>query len=552
MIVQTTRRGADARMVLACATLALGAALAGPAGAAPAPTPSAVVETSHGPIQGLLEDGVAAFKGIPYGAPPTGGQRFLAPQPPEPWDDVLVAADYGAPAMQMYDRPHTGEALSMQLATVFTMRSDMKIDNEDCLFLNVWTPATDSSKRPVMVWLHGGGYAYGSGAWPIYDGANLARQGDVVVVTVNHRLNVFGYLHLGDVLGGAYAESGNAGMLDLVAALAWVRDNVARFGGDPGNVTIMGESGGGSKVSHLMAMPAADGLFHKAIVQSGPGLTGVPAETADRTARAVLAELGVDPADRTATRERLLSATAADILAAATAAQEKAGGGFGDMRLAPVVDGQVLPRHPFVPDAPAQSSDVPLLIGWNKDEMTIFNTTAPWFGTLTEAELPARVEQLVGDRAQALIDVYQDMYPDYTPTYVYNAILGDSRMFRGSVALAERKAVQAAPVYMYYLTWDTPVGDGIFKSPHTLDIPFMFANVDKALALTGDSPEARRLEEQMSSAWIAFARSGDPGNPALPDWPAFDAGERAAMVFDVPPRVLKDPNRAARLLLDSE
>ena len=441
----------------------------------------------------------------------------------------------------------------MQLATVFTMRSDMKIDNEDCLFLNVWTPAPDDGKRPVMVWLHGGGYAYGSGAWPIYDGASLARKGDVVVVTLNHRLNAFGYLHLADVLGDAYASSGNAGMLDIVLALGWVRDNIARFGGDPGNVTIMGESGGGSKVSHLMAMPAADGLFHKAIVQSGPGLTGVTPEAASRTTSAVLAELGVDAGDKAGAARRLLNAPPETILAAVQAAQAKAGEGFDGLPLAPVVDGKVLPRHPFVPEAPSQSADVPLLIGWNKDEMTIFNTTAPWFGTLSEADLQARVTEVVGGKARPLLDVYDEMYPDYSPTYVYNAILGDNWAFRGSVTLAEQKAAQAgAPVYMYYLTWETPVGGGVFKSPHTLDIPFMFNNVDKAVALTGDSPGARKLEDQMSSTWIAFARSGDPNNGTVPKWPAYDSERRAAMVFDVEPTVVEDPKGEVRRILQSE
>lgn len=513
--------------------------------------PSRVVETTAGRVQGLVDDGIASFKGIPYGAPPAAQRRFLPPQPPQPWDDVLVAADFGAPAMQLYDRPHTGEPLSMQLATVFTMRSDMKVDNEDSLFLNVWTPATDDGKRPVMVWLHGGGYAYGSGAWPVYDGANLARKGDVVVITVNHRLNVFGYLYLAELLGEDYAQSGNAGMLDLVQALHWVRDNAAAFGGDPGNVTIMGESGGGSKVSHLLAMPAADGLFHKAIIQSGPGLTGIPVDAATDNARKILAELGVAADDAAAARKRLQSATADELLAATAAAQEKAGGAFGGLRLAPVVDGDTLPRHPFAPDAPAQAMDIPVLIGWNKDEMTIFNTTAPWFGTLSEDDLPGRVKQVVGDKAGALLDAYRNMYPDYSPTYLYNAILGDSRMFRGSVTLAERKAAQdGAPVFMYYLTWETPVGNGIFKSPHTLDIPFMFNNVDKAVALTGDSDEARNLEKQMSGAWIAFARHGDPSHDDLPPWPRYDAERRPAMVFDVPPRVQDDPNREVRLLLE--
>ncbi len=523
-----------------------------------AAVPSQVVKTGAGAVQGLVEGGISAFKGIPYGAPPLAERRFLPPQPAPAWDDVLVAADFGAPAMQVYDRPHTGDPLSMQLATIYPMRSEMKIDNEDCLFLNVWTPGTDQGKRPVMVWLHGGGYAYGSGAWPIYDGTNLARHGDVVVVTLNHRLNAFGYLYLADVLGKDYARSGDAGMLDIVLALQWVRDNIARFGGDPGNVTIMGESGGGSKVSHLMAMPSAKGLFHKAIVQSGPGLTGVPKDTATRTARAVIAELGVTPSDdaaaRAAVRQRLVTATAAEILDAVTAAEAKAGGGFGGgLPLAPVVDGDVLPRDPFAPGAPPQSADVPLLIGWNKDEMTIFNTTAPWFGTLRAEDLPARAAQLAGGKADALLAAYHRLFPDYSPTYLFNALMGDSWAFLGSVTEAERKADQGgAPVYMYYLTWETPVGNGVFKTPHTLDIPFMFHNVDKATAITGDSADARKLEQEMSGAWIAFARTGNPDNDAVPEWPAYDRESRATMVFDVKPAVVDDPKGEIRRILQSQ
>ncbi|MCZ6617101.1 MAG: carboxylesterase family protein, partial [Gammaproteobacteria bacterium] len=485
--------------------------------AASIPVPTDIVKTSNGAIRGLIEDnGVAVFKGVRYGASPTEARRFLPPVRPEPWSEVLDATGFGAPAMQLYSRNSVASDLGLQLATIFTTRSDMKIDNEDCLFLNVWTPDTDDAKRPVMVWLHGGGYAYGSGAWPVYDGARLANKGDVVVVTVNHRLNVFGYLHLAEVAGDRYAHSGNAGMLDIVLALEWVRDNAAAFGGDAGNVTIMGESGGGSKVSHLLAMPGAAGLFHRAIIQSGPGLTGVPSVDAARAANSILQELGIDK-DNLDLLQQLPAQTILDAVQAATA---RAGGGFAALRLAPVVDGDVLPRDPFTPTAPEVSRDVPILIGWNKDEMTIFNTSAPWFGSLTDNQLVARVKLVVGDKTPALLAVYRDMYPDYSPSYIFNAIVGDSRMFRGSVTLAERKAAQnGAPVYQYYLTWETPVANGVLKAPHTLDIPFMFNNVDIAAALTGDSDEARALEHQMSSSWITFARTGNPNNPAVPDWP---------------------------------
>ena len=500
--------------------------------AASAPVPTEIVETDAGRVQGLLDGGVSAFKGIPYGKPPVGELRFKPPQPAEAWSSVWDATDYGASAIQMYSRG--GETdLSRQIATVYTTQSEMKSDNEDSLFLNVWTPAPDERQRPVMVWFHGGGWSYGSGSWPVYDGASLARKGDVVVVTVNHRLNVFGYLNLSKVGGDEYAASGNAGLLDMVLALEWVRNNIGAFGGNPDNVTIMGESGGGSKVSHLMATPAADGLFHKAIVQSGPGLTAVEAEDSLAAADAILAELGIDD-----DIERLKWIPADDILNATLAAAAKM---QGRLRLAPVVDGDVLPRHPFTPDAPRQSRDVPLMIGWNKDEMTIFNASAPWFGTLTNDDMTARLQGAYGQASTGIIEAYRGAYPDYSPTYLYNMITGDSRMAQGSVTLANRKSKQRAPVYVYYLTWETPVGDGVFKSPHTLEMPLMFNNVDKSIAITGESTEARIMENMMSSTWIAFARDGDPSNPTIGEWPEYTERGGATLIFDVEPRVEQHP-----------
>jgi para-nitrobenzyl esterase len=511
------------------------------------------VETTNGRVQGTVSDGIHAFKGLRYGAPPTGVNRFKAPRPPAPWKDVADASAYGAPAIQMATgnsaNPQT--ELSKQLATIFTTSTEMKIASEDCLFLNVWTPGLGKGKRPVMVWLHGGGFAYGSGSWPVYDGHNLAKKGEVVVVTVNHRLNVFGYLHLGELAGEAYADSGNAGMLDIVQALGWVRANIAAFGGDPGNVTIFGESGGGAKVSTLLAMPSARGLFHKAIVESGPGLRGVLPEGATQLAKAILEQLAIAPGDAAA----LASAPTEKVLAAAFAATEKMGGGpAAPMRLAPVVDGRVLPRHPFDPDAPALSSDVPLLIGWNKDEMTLFNASEPWFGKLTEEELAERVAELAGgdEKGKALLAALEELRPGYTPTYLMSGAISASRMFLGSVQLAERKAAaKGAPVYVYELVWETPIGGGIFKSPHTLEIPFVFANVDKAAVLVGTGPEPKNLERQMSDAWLAFARTGDPNAKGLPKWPAYDAERRATMVFDTESRVVDDPDRAIREALQN-
>ncbi|MEM7017166.1 MAG: carboxylesterase/lipase family protein [Pseudomonadota bacterium] len=500
------------------------------------PTPTEIVTTNAGRVQGLLDNGISAFKGIPYGAPPVAELRFMPPKPVEKWNMLLDATSYGASAVQMYDRFGETE-VSRQIATLFTTQSEMKTDNEDCLFLNIWTPAPDQKKRPVMIWFHGGGWSYGSGSWPVYDGVNLARKGDVVVVTVNHRLNVFGYLHLAEIGGDKYKNSGNAGLLDMVLSLEWVRDNIAAFGGDPNNVTIMGESGGGSKVSHLMATPRAKGLFHKAIIQSGPALEAVEADHAKKNTKAILAELNIDENNLA----QLHTLHADVILKAAQAAQAK-NPGYNGLRFSPVIDGDSLPTHPFAPGAPKQSRDVPLMIGWNKDEMTIFNVSAPWFGQLTEEQLMQRAGFMFKDKAQELVSAYKAAHPDYSPSYLFSMMSGDQYMFVNSVIHAERKAAQGgAPAYMYYLLWDTPAADGIFKSTHTLEIPFMFNNVDRSQVLTGDNDEARALENQMASSWLAFAKTGNPSNDTIGQWPAYDAQQRATMVFDVKSRVENNP-----------
>jgi para-nitrobenzyl esterase len=535
------------RMLLAGAAVATGFAFNA---RAEAPLLTPVTATAHGRVQGRVRaDGIHVFKGLRYGAPPTGAARFKPPQPPAPWPGIHPAFAYGAPAMQM---PMGASAapmteLSVAIAGFFSTASDMTIDNEDCLFLNVWTKALGAERRrPVMVWLHGGGYAYGSGGWPVYDGANLARRGDVVVVTINHRLNAFGYLYLAELMGEDYAASGNAGMLDIVLALQWVRDNIAAFGGDPGNVTIFGESGGGSKVSHLLAMPAAQGLFHKAIIQSGAGVTGAPRAEATDLAGAILRELNIAPGDAAA-----LSAAHPDAVVAASAAcvsrlpPDRAFRG-----LSPVVDGATLPRDPFAPDAPAISADIPVMIGSNKDEMSIFNASAPWWGRLTEEQAVAQTRALAGPRADALLAALRAQHPDYSPTYLFNAAQS-ALFFHGPThTLAERKAAQRrAPVYLYYLTWETPAAGGLFKCPHALDLPLMFDNVEMARALLGEGEAPQRVADQMASAWIAFATTGDPNNAAIPAWPAYDARRRATMVFDAESRVVNDPIRAVRRAL---
>ena len=503
-----------------------------------------VVDTAQGKVQGFMDDGVEEYLGLRYAAPPVGARRFQPPAPPESWKGIYDATSYGAPAMQMYDPSGNRETeFTRQIQQIFSTAGDSKIDNEDALFLNVWTPASDDAKRPVMVWFHGGGYAYGSGGWPAYDGRNLAEKGDVVVVTVSHRLNAFGYLYLADRFGEEFAESGNLGNLDLIASLEWVRDNIEAFGGDPANVTIMGESGGGMKVSDLLATPAADGLFHKAIIQSGPGVTAVSKEDAIK-ADAVLDEADID------TVEDLMTIPADDLIAAAFRAQKKLGGPFSDgLKLRPVADGVVLPGNQFLPSAPEQTSDVPLIIGWNKDEMTLFLASQPWFGMLNDDALDG-MASMFGEQGPALVANYRELLgEDATATDVAVRAAG-ARFIIGSYTIADQKSAQGdAPVYMYRLTYETPVSDGILKSPHTLEIPFMFANVEESRVLVGPGEAPVKLGEMMSDAWISFAKTGTPSSELLPDWQPYTTEDRMVMEFNVNPEMVSDPEKGAREIM---
>ena len=510
------------------------AAVAGPARAQPASP--ALTAGFRGVDCGR---GVTAYKGVPYARPPVGPLRFAPPQRlPAPTGRQDWTA-FGPPAIQNPSpssvRP-TSE-LGRALQAVFPTAAEVAVQSEDCLYLNIWTTAKQpETGHPVMVWLHGGGFAYGSGAWPIYDGASLATQ-DVVVVTLNHRLNVFGYADIDGVHG-----SGNAGMMDIVAALEWVRDNIHLFGGDPCNVTIFGESGGGAKVSYLLAMTRAQGLFHRAIIESGPGVKAVPKDRAAALTAALYAELGIDPGDVTALR-----AVPAERLVAAAAAAEarQPGAGFDRSGFSPVADGDILPINPWDPAAPATALNVPVMIGINKDEMTLFLASAPWFGRLDDAGLEAMAKALHGPKAPAVLAALRKDFPNDSPTYLACHLTTYGRMFAGSVQIAERKAAQGgAKAWMYLLEWETPVGP--FRSPHTLEIPLVFDNVDKARVLVGEGPAPQVLARQMSAAWVTFARAGHPNTPLLPYWPAYDAETRSVMMFNLQSRVVSDPYAATR------
>ncbi|MDE2356843.1 MAG: carboxylesterase/lipase family protein [Alphaproteobacteria bacterium] len=506
------------------------------------PTPTPLVKAPCGPVQGLVIDGVCHFKGIRYGLAPIGSRRWKAPEPVPAWTSRYDASDFGAPAMQMAAGAvsEADNDFSFQMHQVFTTPSEMKVMNEDCLFLNVWTPAPDARKRPVMVWIHGGGFAYGSGAQPIYQGDGLAKAQDVVAVSVNHRLNLFGYLYLGEAFGPDFAGSGSVGMQDLVLALKWVRDNISAFGGDPDNVTIMGQSGGGAKVSILLAMESAKGLFHKAAIESGPGLKVGRKATAAAYTDKLLAALKIDKGD-----VKALQAVPAETLLAAAAGLS--GGGFGP---GPILDDVAITRDPFSPDAPSISRDVPILVGWCKDEWTIFTAGEPWFGKMTEADLQARIKPF-GPPGQKLLTAIRAAYPTYSPTYLFVELLS-ARMMLGSEVLADAKAAQGgAPVYVYRMDWETPVSDGVFKSPHTMEIPFVLYSYDKVRTFVGEGPGPAHMAAQIGGAWAAFARTGRPDHPALPAWPAYTPARRPVMIFNTVSRVEDDPLPELRKTLEA-
>lgn len=507
-------------------------------------TRSPVVETASGRIVGVTSGGVHVFKGIPYGASTAGANRFMPPRPPEPWTGVRETIVYAGRSPQAAANPQRPE-----LATVWGPLDTLPV-GEDCLTLHVWTPALDKSKRPVMVWLHGGAFSWGSANAPRYDSTNLARRNDVVVVAVNHRLNVFGHLDLSQIGDERFAQSGNAGLLDLVAALQWVREHAARFGGDPGNVTIFGQSGGGGKVSALLAMPGAKGLFHKAVIQSGASVRFAERERTTRLADAVLRHLGL--------RRDQLDALQALPLARLQEAVEPAQKTLPPPRyrlldrynFGPVIDGDVLPAHPFDPAAPALSDDVPIMIGGTKDETAIFLAPdeAVWNRTVSEDDLRKRLSAVAGGETDRLLAYYRRRDPAASPSDRLITALTASNFGVRSVILVERKAARGkAPVWMYSFDWETPAFGGRLRAPHSVDVPFVF----DTLSMIGEAhakPGAQALADRVSKTWATFARHGDPANDAIPRWPAYAAGRRATMLLDDECRVVDDPDGEVRPL----
>jgi para-nitrobenzyl esterase len=487
-----------------------------------------VVETRAGKVRGAVENGVSVFRGIPYGAPTGGPRRFLPPAPPEPWSGVRDA-------LTRPDRaPQGPEAYA---------EGPM---SEDCLGLNVWTPGCDpGAKRPVMVWLHPGGFHGGAG-YQYTGSGTLARKEDVVQVEVNHRLNVFGFLHLLE-FSDRFPDAGNVGMLDLVAALEWVRDDITAFGGDPDNVTIFGESGGGGKVSTLMAMPAARGLFHRAIAQSGFALRGVDADEATQDTLRILRtlSLGPDQVDelQSVPTERLL-----------TAFRDVRGQLDRDRHFSPTVDGRALPRHPWSPDAPAVSADVPFMLGATLDESVILlGALGPERETifqLDEAEVQERLARYLDvdpQTSRSVAATYQAAHPELSPSERFFRATSDHMMRVPSILQAERKAAQAgAPGYLYLFTWPADLmGAGVYAH-HGAELPFVFDTIDENVDRLGSGPGHRILCDQVRGAWGHFARSGDPNHEGLPRWSPYASNTRPTMIFDMPSRMEVDPGSAGR------
>jgi para-nitrobenzyl esterase len=483
-----------------------------------------VVATQYGQVRGRTVGGVQRFLGIRYGAD-TGPLRFQPPRRPEPWDGVRDAASYGAACPQRSDEPN---------------------QDEDCLFLNVWTRrATAGRDVPVLVYFHGGAYATGSGSAPVYDGSSLVERGDVVVVTVNHRLGVLGYGYF-NRLGApeAWADSGNAGQLDLVLALQWVRDNIAAFGGDPNRVTVFGQSGGGAKIATLMAQPKAAGLFHRAWTMSGQQVTASGPLNATERARAVLAAVGVAEG---AVAE--LGTMPVQELVDAQRHPDPILGG-GTIYFGPVLDFRSLPRHPFYPDAAPQSNAIPMVLGNTRDETRAFLGNDPKNFELSWAELPDALapQMRVDILPEHVVARYREIYPDYTPSEVFFAASTAARSWRGQVIEAEERAKADAPSWVYQLDWPTPERDGKLRAPHTLDIPLVFDNTHVEGALSGSGPEARAVAAAMSETLLAFARDGDPNNRTIPDWPQYDLDDRATLIFDTEIAVENDPRGDERRL----
>jgi para-nitrobenzyl esterase len=479
----------------------------------------AVVETISGKIEGRCQDGLYVFKGIPYAAPPVLERRWAPPAPVKPWVGVRNAFEFARVAPQA--RPPAG---------ILDVLHVPESQDEDCLYLNVWSPALDDGRRPVLVWIHGGAFTMGSGSQPFFDGRLLSSRGNVVVVTINYRLGVFGFLNLNGVTGGRVPATGNEGLLDQVSALQWVRDNIAAFGGDPANVTVFGQSAGGMSIGCLLAMPAALGLFHKAILQSG--VTVPPADAEAKAAERLIEALGVDPSDRDA-----LAALPVEKLLAAEMELRMSTAGPGEpVRItatAPAVDGKILPLSPLDAVRQGFAAQIPLLIGTNLEEWKLFGVMDPDGSRLDDAMMAERLKFFLASAHEPdIVKAYHNARTrrgDGTSRFeLLSAILSDFMFRMPALRMAESQQLHGTPVYSYLFTWTSPALGGALGACHALDLGFVFGTYDDVFC--GKGAEADRLSRNMQDGWIAFARTGDPSCEGLGTWPRYGEG-RSTMIL---------------------
>jgi para-nitrobenzyl esterase len=496
-----------------------------------------VVDTTSGKVEGTVEGELRVFRGIPYAAPTAGEHRFRPPRPVEPWSQIRPAKQFGCWAPQNDPLTTlTGEEPGAQ--------------GEDCLTLNVWTPATEG-RRPVMVWIHGGAFVSGSGISSLYRGSQLAARGDVVVVTINYRLGILGFLAHPDLADEAHGAAGNWGLLDQAAALRWVHENIASFGGDPQNVTIFGESAGGMSVADLLSLPAARGLFHRAIVQSGPP-NALTMDRAQEVTAKLLAELGV--ASPAAVRDLPLDAVLG-AQGALLSDRRRA------MSLIPVVDGASMLLPPQRALAEGAARDVDVMIGTNRDEWKLFLVADPLNRDPDEEILHRRIDAIFRNADVTLspvdvIDAYREARSrrgDATdPREIWSAIESDRTFRIGSIRAAEAQSAYR-PTYMYLFTWESPAMGGALGACHALEIPFVFGTLDTGTMdrFAGTGPKAIQLSEQMSDTWTTFARTGNPNHAGIPEWPPYDARRRATMDFGPQTTVVDAPYDEERQIWDA-
>lgn len=493
------------------------------------------VETAYGKVRGVSRDGVHVFKAIPYGDTTAGANRFMPPKPPKPWTGVKDCLEYG-PQTPQGAGPSVAEPTRSPdgYTRLYARRAEPQ--SEDCLILNIWTPALDHKKRPVMFWIHGGGFSTGSGSSPWYDGTNVAKKQDVVVVTINHRLNVFGYCYLG-ALSPKYADSGNCGTLDCIQALKWVRDNIGRFGGDPSRVMVHGQSGGGRKTSMVLATTPSRGLFHRAVVQSGAQLRVDTIETGTAKARRLLAALNIAPANV----DRLQQVPMLDI-------QKVQGAAAGGGQWMPSVGTPSLPSHPCDGHIPMLTADVPVMIGTCRTEQSGFMGADAVMDRLTDDQLRTRLDTVQRGQGAALFAMYKRLYPRSSNAEIAYMASTDRGYFLDSTIMAGVRADQAlAKTFYYCFERETPVDGGRYFAPHAEEIPFVFDSLAKGASIAGPiTPESQKLADQVSALWANFARNGVPSAPGVPVWTPYDAASRPTMMINYQSRMVSDPRSEQR------